>query len=32
MAIAVTEILERLETLYGEQEPCWPTDPYLFLI
>jgi endonuclease-3 len=29
---AVPEILERLETHYGTQEPCWPTDPYLFLV
>ena len=26
----VAEILERLEAFYGPQEPCWPTDPYLF--
>jgi endonuclease III len=25
-------ILERLEAFYGPQEPCWPTDPYAFLI
>jgi endonuclease-3 len=26
------EILEKLETFYGGQEPNWPTDPYLFLV
>src|SRR5579863_1304167 len=25
-------ILEQLESFYGAQEPCWPTDPYLFLV
>jgi endonuclease-3 len=25
-------ILEQLETFYGVQEPCWPTDPYAFLV
>ncbi len=25
-------ILERLEAFYGAQEPCWPTDPYAFLV
>src|SRR5215468_4112817 len=28
----VNEILDRLESFYGPQEPSWPTDPYLFLI
>jgi len=28
----VNEILDRLESFYGPQEPGWPTDPYLFLI
>jgi endonuclease-3 len=32
MGIAAPEILERLEAFYGDQEPCWPTDPYLFLV
>ena len=22
----------KLESFYGQQEPCWPTDPYLFLV
>lgn len=26
------QILDRLESFYGRQEPGWPTDPYLFLI
>ena len=26
------EILEKLEAYYGKQEPCWPTDPYRFLV
>ncbi|MGA3028960.1 MAG: hypothetical protein ABSF98_29835 [Bryobacteraceae bacterium] len=29
---SVPEILQRLESLYGQQEPSWPTDPYLFLV
>jgi endonuclease III len=28
----VPEILSELESHYGSQEPCWPTDPYDFLI
>jgi endonuclease III len=28
----VKEIFEQLEAFYGKQEPCWPTDPYLFLV
>ena len=30
--ITAPEIFERLEAFYGGQEPCWPTDPYLFLV
>lgn len=26
------EILDLLEDHYGPQQPCWPTDPYLFLV
>ncbi len=26
------QILEKLEAYYGKQEPCWPTDPYRFLV
>ena len=25
-------ILRRLESVYGNQTPCWPTDPYHFLV
>ncbi|MBZ5603725.1 MAG: hypothetical protein LAO79_15600 [Acidobacteriia bacterium] len=28
----VAGILEKLEQLYGPQQPGWPTDPYLFLV
>ena len=28
----VPEIFDRLESRYGPQEPCWPTDAYQFLI
>lgn len=30
--VSASEILERLETFYGSQEPSWPTDPYRFLV
>jgi endonuclease-3 len=30
--LSVTGILDRLEAHYGNQEPCWPTDPYEFLV
>jgi endonuclease-3 len=29
---ALAETLEQLEAHYGAQTPCWPVDPYLFLI
>lgn len=29
---SILEILLQLESLYGVQEPCWPTDPYEFLV
>lgn len=29
---SVTKILDALERHYGPQEPCRPTDPYLFLV
>ena len=32
MTAPTPQILERLEAFYGEQEPCWPTDPYHFLV
>jgi endonuclease III len=28
----IVEVLDRLEEFYGPQEPCWPVDPYAFLI
>ena len=31
-ARSIPEILRQLESLYGNQEPCWPTDPYHFLV
>jgi endonuclease-3 len=31
-AASVSDILRKLETHYGKQEPSWPTDPYRFLI
>lgn len=30
--LTVPELLDRLEAFYGKQEPCWPSDPYLFLL
>jgi len=30
--LRVPEILEKLESFYGHQEPSWPTDPYHFLV
>lgn len=29
---SLPKILDRLEEFHGPQEPCWPTDPYLFLV
>jgi endonuclease-3 len=31
-SLTVPELLDRLEEFYGRQEPCWPSDPYLFLL
>jgi endonuclease III len=31
-ATSVPNLLDRLESHYGPQEPCWPIDPYEFLI
>jgi len=28
----VAAVLDKLEAFYGPQEPCWPVDPYAFLI
>lgn len=30
--LTVREVLHQLEKFYGKQEPCWPSDPYLFLL
>lgn len=30
--LPVPGLLTRLESFYGPQEPCWPSDPYLFLV
>jgi len=30
--VSITEILQQLESFYGGQSPCWPTDPYEFLV
>jgi endonuclease III len=30
--MTVPQLLDRLETFYGEQEPHWPVDPYEFII
>lgn len=30
--LTVPEILNQLEAFYGKQEPCWPSDPYPFLL
>jgi len=30
--LTIPEILNQLEAFYGKQEPCWPADPYLFLL
>src|SRR5215469_15009176 len=30
--LSIDEVLNQLEAFYGKQEPCWPSDPYLFLL
>jgi endonuclease III len=30
--LTVPELLDKLEKFYGQQEPCWPTDPYEFIV
>lgn len=31
-SISVPDLLDRLEAFHGPQEPCWPIDPYEFLV
>ena len=31
-APSLADLLKKLESFYGKQEPAWPTDPYLFLV
>src|SRR5271167_257382 len=31
-APTVPALLDRLEEFYGQQEPCWPVDPYEFIV
>lgn len=30
--MTVPKLLDKLEKFHGEQEPCWPTDPYEFIV
>jgi len=30
--LTIPDLLDELEAFYGPQEPCWPVDPYQFLI
>jgi len=30
--LSVARLLDRLEAIYGPQQPCWPVDPYEFLV
>ena len=30
--LTVPELLDKLEKFYGKQEPCWPVDPYAFIV
>jgi len=30
--VAIPELLDNLENLYGRQGPCWPVDPYEFIV
>lgn len=31
-ALTTPELLDELEKFYGQQEPCWPEDPYEFIV
>jgi endonuclease III len=30
--IRIPDLLNKLEKFYGKQEPCWPVDPYEFIV
>lgn len=30
--ISIPGLLDKLEKFYGKQEPCWPVDPYQFIV
>lgn len=30
--LTVAELLDKLEKFYGQQVPCWPVDPYEFIV
>jgi endonuclease-3 len=30
--LTTPELLDKLEKFYGKQEPCWPVDPYEFIV
>ena len=30
--LTTSELLDKLETFYGKQEPCWPADPFEFIV
>ena len=30
--LTIPELLDKLEKFYGVQEPCWPVDPYEFIV
>jgi endonuclease III len=30
--ISIPDLLDKLEKFYGKQEPCWPVDPYEFIV
>jgi len=30
--LTIPELLDKLEKFYGRQEPCWPVDPYEFIV
>jgi endonuclease-3 len=31
-ALTTRDLLDKLERFYGKQEPCWPLDPYEFIV